>query len=141
MGILHYIYDFLWYNWNSSLIPFHKNHKIFEVEGTLAVIHSNFHLVAGKIIPKSPLEINAQNSILFTRFGPASMEQSWTVISLDLISVLLLMIAEEMGRGGRDLTFLQHHLSKRCFTYVIPIPQQLKKFTYMALSLTYLIDK
>lgn len=34
-------HDFLCHNWNFSLIYFYKSHRILEVEGTLAVIHSN----------------------------------------------------------------------------------------------------
>ena len=65
--------------------------------------------------------MTAQNSTLCTRFSPADMEWSKTVISLDLISILLILSEEASGEERRGRTSLKHHLSKTGVTYVIAL--------------------
>lgn len=65
--------------------------------------------------------MTAQNSTLCTRFSPADMEWSKTVISLDLISILLILSEEASGEERRGRTSLKHHLSKIGVTYVIAL--------------------
>ena len=65
--------------------------------------------------------MTAHNSTLCTRFSPADMEWSKTVISLDLISILLILSEEASGEERRGRTSLKHHLSKTGVTYVIAL--------------------